>query len=296
MVQQTRPSVEQKPNHRVSVDMRDLMRVGARPSFLDYLVALWDYRQFIFYDARARVQSGHQNDRLGSAWLILTPLFNGAVYFLIFGLLLNTSRGIENFIAYLVIGVFLFQISSRSINGAARTIQGNRNVIQAFKFPRATLPVAVNVREVFANIPVILTMLVIIIAVPPVEVISWRWLLLIPILALQFVFNLGVGLILARLCNDFHDFTNVIPFFMRLWLYASAVFFSIDRFVDQPVVVDIMKANPLYRVLDMARDCLIYNAVPSWDSWIILAVWALAAVAFGFAYFWNAEETYGREQ
>lgn len=295
MVQQARPSSVEKKTRHVSVDMRGLSRVGARPSFLDYLVALWDYRQFIFYDARARVQSGHQNDRLGSAWLILTPLFNGAVFFLIFGIILNTSRGIENFIAYLVIGVFLFQISSRAIGGAARSIQGSRNVIQAFKFPRATLPVALNVREMFANVPAIITMLVIIIAIPPVEEISWRWFLLIPILGLQFVFNLGVGLILARLCNDFHDIGNIVPFVIRLWLYASAVFFSIDRFVDQPIVVDIMKANPLYRVLDMARDSLIYSAVPSWDSWIILTLWALAAIAFGSVYFWKAEESYGRE-
>lgn len=296
MVQQTQGPNTGRKSKRLSVDMRDLNRVGARPTFLDYLVALWDYRQFIIYDARARVQNGHQNDRLGSAWLILTPLLNGAVYFLIFGVLLNTSRGIENFIAYLVIGVFLFQISNRSIGGAARSIQGSRNVIQAFKFPRATLPVALNVREVFANIPVIITMLVIIIAIPPVEGISWRWLLLVPILALQFVFNMGVGLIVARLCNDFHDVVNVIPFIMRLWLYGSAVFFSIDRFVQQPVIVEIMKANPLYRVLDMARDCLIYSAVPSWESWVILALWALAAIAFGSVYFWRAEETYGREQ
>lgn len=280
---------------RVSIDMRGLSRVGARPPFLDYLVALWDYRQFIFYDARARVQSGHKDDRLGSVWLVLTPLFTGAVFYLIFGLILNTSRGIENFIGFLVIGVFLFQMSSRSIRGASRSIQANRNVIQAFKFPRATLPVALNIREILANVPVIITMLAIILVVPPVEEVSWRWLLLAPILALQFVFNLGMGLILARLCNAYHDITNVIPFLMRIWFYTSGVFFSIDRFVEQPLIVEVMKINPLFNVLDMARDCLLYATLPPWQSWVLLSVWALGAIAFGMMYFWQAEESYGRE-
>lgn len=280
---------------RVSIDMRGLSRVGARPPFLDYLVALWDFRQFIFYDARARVQSGHKDDRLGSVWLVLTPLFTGAVFYLIFGLILNTSRGIENFIGFLVIGVFLFQMSSRSVRGAARSIQANRNVIQAFKFPRATLPVALNIREILANVPVIITMLAIILVVPPVEEVSWKWFLLLPILALQFVFNLGVGLILARLCTTYHDITNVVPFLMRIWFYTSGVFFSIDRFVEQPVIVEVMKINPLFNVLDMARDCLLYATLPSWQSWALLSVWALIAIAFGMMYFWQAEESYGRE-
>ncbi|MGO2541938.1 MAG: ABC transporter permease, partial [Specibacter sp.] len=93
--------------HDVPVDLSQLKRVGARPPFLDYLVQLWDFRQFIYYDARARVQSGTRSDKLGSAWLILNPVFNGLTYFLVFGLLLNTSKGIPNFIGYLVIGVFM---------------------------------------------------------------------------------------------------------------------------------------------------------------------------------------------
>jgi teichoic acid transport system permease protein len=42
----------------VAVNTRKLSRVGARPAFLDYRVRLWDFREFIFYDARARVLNG----------------------------------------------------------------------------------------------------------------------------------------------------------------------------------------------------------------------------------------------
>ena len=77
----------------LAVDMRRLTRVGARPGFLDYLVQLWDFREFIYYDARARVQSGTRRDRLGSAWLLLNPIFNGLTYYVIFGL--SCSRQAE---------------------------------------------------------------------------------------------------------------------------------------------------------------------------------------------------------
>ena len=278
----------------LSVDFRRLQRVGARPGFVDYLIKVWDYRHFISYDARARVQSGNRRDRLGSIWLILNPVLNGLTYYLIFGLLLQTGAGIENFIGYLVIGIFLFQFSSRSITNGARSIQQNRAVIQAFSFPRATLPIAVNMRELFANIPVLIVMVLIVMVLPPTEEVTWRWLLIVPALALQWIFNLGVGLILARVISKVNDVVHLLSFALRALMYASAVFYSYERFIDHPVLLQIVQLNPLFNVLDIVRDCLLYAQVPAWQSWAILASWAFGALAIGAVYFWRAEETYGR--
>ena len=278
----------------LSVDFRRLQRVGARPGFVDYLIKVWDYRHFISYDARARVQSGNRRDRLGSIWLILNPVLNGLTYYLIFGLLLQTGAGIENFVGYLVIGIFLFQFSSRSITNGARSIQQNRAVIQAFSFPRATLPIAVNMRELFANIPVLIVMVLIVMVLPPTEEVTWRWLLILPALALQWIFNLGVGLILARVISKVNDVVHLLSFALRALMYASAVFYSYERFIDHPVLLQIVQLNPLFNVLDIVRDCLLYAQVPDWQSWAILASWAFGALAIGAVYFWRAEETYGR--
>ncbi|WP_028279905.1 ABC transporter permease [Arthrobacter sp. H5] len=278
------------------VDTRGLIRVGARPGFLDYLVQLWDHREFIFYDAKARVQSGNRRDRLGSAWLILNPVFNGLTFYLIFGLLLQTGRGIANFIGYLIIGVFIFQLSSRAITNGARSIQSNRAVIQAFNFPRAALPIAVNIRELLAGVPVILAMLVLILLFPPGEEITGLWLFVVPALLLQMVFNLGVGLVLARVISTINDVTHLLSFALRVWMYSSAVFFSFDNLIVNETVLAIVKLNPLYLVLDIMRDSVLYAMVPEWQSWAVLTVWALGAVILGFIFFWKAEESYGREQ
>jgi teichoic acid transport system permease protein len=278
-----------------SVNLRDLHRVGARPPFLDYLVSLWDYRHFIYYDAQSRVQTGNEQDRLGRAWLVLSPLLNGLMFYLIMGVLLKSGGGIVNFISFLIIGVFLFQMSSRSISSSSRVISANKNVIHAFQFPRASLVVAANVRELLSNIPVLITMLILVIILPPSEEISWRWLLLIPIVMLQFLFNLGIGLILARVVAAFNDANQLISYAMRLWMYASCMFFSIDRFNGMPLVKTLMEYNPLYNVLHLARECLLFGSIGSWQAWTILTLWALAALAVGAVFFWKGEETYGRE-
>ena len=50
----------------------------------------------------------------------------------------------------------------------------------------------------------------------------------IPALLLQTVFNVGVGLLVARLGSQVNDFSQLLPFLMRTWLYVSGVLFSIQ--------------------------------------------------------------------
>jgi teichoic acid transport system permease protein len=279
----------------LSVDMRRLTRVGSRPGFLDYLVQLWDFRQFIFYDARARVRSGTRRDRLGSAWLLLNPVFNGLTYYIIFGILLRTSGGIVNYVGYLVTGIFVFQFSAGAITSVARSIQSNRSIVQAFNFPRAALPIGANLREELAAVPLIIAMLLIVIVLPPVELIGPLWLLIIPALALMSIFNLGVGLVLARIISRVNDVAHLVPFVIRLWMYGSAIFYSYDRFITHPVLLELVKLNPLFNVIDIVRDCVLYNRLPEWQSWAALGVFALGALMIGLVFFWQGEESYGRE-
>lgn len=279
----------------MSVDMRKLSRVGSRPGFLDYLVQLWEYRQFIFYDARARVQTGTRKDRLGSAWLLLNPVFNGLTYYVIFGLLLNTSGGIENFIGYLVVGIFMFQFSAGAITEGARSIRNGKSVVQAFNFPRAALPIGANIRELMSAVPLVLGMLLLIVVLPPSEPIGWHWVFIVPALLLQFLFNLGIGMILARIISIVHDVTHLLPFAIRAWMYGSAVFYSYERFVHEPTLLAIMKFNPLFNVIDIVRSCVLYDRLPAWESWATLGVVAMTALMVGFVFFWQGEETYGRD-
>lgn len=285
------------------MEIANLLPVLARPPFPEYLRRLWARRFFIAADARARVDAASRATLLGKVWLVLNPLLDAVVYFVIFGLILNSSRGIPNFVGYLIIGVFLFQWTTKCLTQGSRSITGGRALIRAFAFPRAALPVATVTRVTLQFIPALLTMLVIILAIPwvmpmlngnPVEVhVGWRWLLVPMVLALQLAMNLGLAFVAARVCARIPDLQQVITILCRFWLYTSAVFFSIDRFEAVPWLQTVMHLNPMYLVLDMVRDCLLYGVTPSWTSWVLLGVWSIGLLAVGSLVFWMAEERYG---
>ncbi|GAB2892658.1 ABC transporter permease [Neomicrococcus lactis] len=278
-----------------SIDPAKLLRVGARPGFWAYLKEIWRYRSFIYFDSQARVAAGHDEDRLGKVWLVLNPILNGATYYFVFGLLLGTGSGVPNFLGYLIIGTFMFRFTTQGIISGARSINNNKSVVQAFNFPRATLPVAANLREFMANVPAYVVMIILILAIPPVEKITWLWLLFIPLVAVQFLFNLGLSLVLARIVTRFSDFIHIISFGTRIWLYLSAVFFAADRFADHPVLMAFMHANPMYCVLEIARDALLYGTLPALNRWLVLIAWTVVLLIIGSWVFWRAEESYGRE-
>ena len=269
--------------------------VGRRPALGPYLIALWDRRHFIWADSRARVSSGTRGMILGKGWLVLKPVLDAGVYLVIFGMILKTNRGIENFVGYLLVGVMMFGFTARCLSSGANSISAGRNLVRSFPFPRVSLPIAAVLREILNFIPGILTLMVLVLVFPPHANLSWRWGLFPAILALQIVFNLGISMIAARLVAHVRDLANVISFLTRFWLYGSAVFFSFERFVEHPTALTIMRANPLFVVLDMTRDVLLYAKTPALSSWLTLTAWALGIILAGFVYFWQAEESYGKE-
>jgi teichoic acid transport system permease protein len=276
------------------VTLGNLSRVGARPPLGQYVRLLWARRHFLWADARAKVASGTRQSLLGKAWLVLNPLIDGAVYFLIFGLLMKNAKDIDNFVGYLLIGVFLFQFTTQSINGGARSVQSGKNLIRAFTFPRAALPISVVLRNLLNLGPTLVTLAALIYFMPPAEEYTWRIALVAGALALQVMFTTGLSLLVARWAAALPDITNLIGMVMRVWLYASAVFFSFDNLVEDPDIQVWLEANPMFIVLDIVRDCVLYATTPDPMRWVWLGGWAVGMLLIGFVTFWQAEESYGR--
>lgn len=270
-----------------------LRPVGGRPDLSTYLRQLWARRHFIYADSRTKAFSGHRDMLLGNVWLIGVPLLQGLVYFIIFGLILQTTRGIENFPGFLIVGIFLFRFTAACLNQGVGVMAASRGLTSAFSFPRAAIPISVVVRQTLSMAPVLATMVVLLLVIPPGTQVTPTWLLFPVVFALQVSFNAGVVFYMARLGAAVPDFKHVMSFLARFWFYASGVFFSIERFVSEGVWLAIFQGNPLYLVLDMSRDLLLYDTVPETGSWLILSVWAVITPVMGFWYFWQGEESYG---
>jgi teichoic acid transport system permease protein len=271
-----------------------LASISARPGLRQYLRQIWARRHFLVAFSNARMTSLYSRTRLGQLWQLITPLLNAGVYLLLFGVLLNTSRGVDNFVAFLVIGVFIFNFTQRSVRHGADSVSRNLGLIRALHFPRATLPLAYTLTELQQLVGAMVVMAGVVLFTG--EPITLRWLLVPVAVALQSVFNAGVALIAARAVAEAPDLNKVLPFFLRTWLYMSGVFYSIPvqagRFPDWVRVV--LEVNPAAVYIDLVRTALLTEHDPLPYSWPLAAGWAVVALVIGFIYFWRAESLYGR--
>ncbi|MER6995502.1 ABC transporter permease [Streptomyces sp. NPDC000410] len=272
---------------------------GARPGLVEYVRQLWGRRHFILAFSQAKLTAQYSQAKLGQLWQVATPLLNALVYYLIFGLILDANRGLstEVYIPFLVTGVFVFTFTQTSVLAGVRAISNNLGLVRALHFPRASLPISFALQQLQQ---LLFSMIVlVVVAVGFGSFPSLSWLLVVPALALQFVFNVGLALAMARLGSKTPDLAQLMPFVLRTWMYGSGVMFSIPIMLqDQPAwIADILMYNPAAIYMDLIRFALIdgYGSenLPS-HVWLAGLGWALFVGAVGFVYFWKAEERYGR--
>lgn len=301
------PNFELGPQRVVQMDGNALVRVGARPTLLQYVRNIWRFRHFLAYDAHARTSSQNNLDSMGRVWMVLNPVLQAAVYFFIFGYILETHRGVTNFLGYLIIGVLTFRFITGAVTSGSNSIANNQQVVQAFNFPRACLPISSAVRELFATVPTFVVMALLVYFIGDYQigdmdrapiVISWKWLMFFPAIFLALLVMTGLSLILARLVANYNDVKHIITIGTRLWFYASAVIFAVDRFAERghEWMTPVMNHNPAFCVLDIIRDAWLYDGVGEPYRWIVLAAWGVGAMVIGLIVFWRGEETYGRER
>lgn len=274
------------------IDEFGLVSASKIPPLSKYLKQTWQRRDFIMELARARNTAEYSDSLLGRIWQLLTPLLNAAIYFFIFGILLGTKKGIENYTTFLVAGVFVFNFMQVAVTIAANALPKNQLLIQAIHFPKLVLPLAAVVQQIQQYLVSLAVLIVIVLLTG--EPVTLMWLAMPVVLILQILFTTGLGLIFARWGANTRDIKQLLPFFTRTWRYVSGVFFSITVFTATFAdwVSTALVLNPGAVYIDLVRDSLMTSQTNEPIIWIMGVFWALLFFLVGLIYFYRGERKY----
>ena len=106
----------------IEVDVQGLKRLQSRPPVHEYLQDIWKTRNFILLNAKTSANRNGRDTFLGRIWIVLDPLMQTAFYGFIFGLVLQVSRGMDNFPGFLAIGVVFFRIATRGLTSGTNLV------------------------------------------------------------------------------------------------------------------------------------------------------------------------------
>ncbi len=260
-------------------------RFGTIAAAGGYIHRLWERREFAWYLAMGNLKARNASTGLGLFWWVLNPLLLGAVYYIVFGIIVPVGRDL----AYLLSGMFAFYYTTTSVTGGANSILSNARLLVNVSFPRLILPVVAIIE---AGVGFLASLVALYAIIGPIQFLftgeaTWPglttvWLLPI-IFVIHTVFNLGLAALAGRIAVPFRDVNNLIPYLLRLWLYLSPIIYGpafIAR-LEEPWAT-VYRLNPMVPILGVYRTALLgYPFVPS--ELLGSAVWAvgLGVVAIG---------------
>ena len=107
-----------------------------------------------------------------------------------------------------------------------------------------------------------------------------HWLLIVPILILQSVFNTGLAMIMARIGAKTTDMAQLMPFVIRTWMYLSGVFWAVSTFTAKAPhwAAVMLNMNPALIFNDLMRYAMMTTVPASIlpaHVWLITLGWAL---------------------
>ena len=258
---------------------------------------MWARRDFVVAMPMEEVRSTHQNTLLGNVWHLGNPMLSVGVYYLVFGVILEANRGIDNYILWLMVGVFTFGLTQRTVLGGATSIAANQGLMRAIRFPRALLPVSVVISRLL-TFGFELSVLAVV-ALLTGEGISWRWLVLPAVLARALgaqprrrVLRRPPQRRVPRRPADHPVRLPAADLRLRRDVPARGV--PVERRDARRSCARIINLNPLVVIIEMYRWVFLGTAVelrPPGPGRRWCRSWSCVA---GFAYFRGAEHRYGR--
>lgn len=240
-------------------------------------------RQLVLKDIKLK----YRRSFLGYLWSILNPLMIMVIMVIVFSNMFRSD--IESFPVYLIIGQTLFNFMSESTTQAIFSITGNAALLKKTYVPKYVFTVS-KITSAFVNTLFAMGALVVVFVVCGVT--PNIYYLLIPLILLQeYIFCLGLGMLLAQSSVFFRDIQYIYNALITAWMYLTPMFYPITLLPDTLRRL-VMTLNPMYFYITEFRQIVLENRMP--DPYLLVAgtVAALVVLVVGTGAFLKTQDKF----
>ncbi|KZK25769.1 MULTISPECIES: ABC transporter permease [Delftia] len=255
---------------------------------LAMLRALWAYRGFVWSSVMREFHGKYRESLLGAFWSVANPLTMIIIYTVVFGQLMRpTLPGHEQmpfaFSIYLCAGVTTWGLFSEMLMRLNSVFLEHGNLIKKSNFPRICLPVIVTISSLI-NFGIVFFLYLVFLAIighwP-----GWSLLALIPLLALQLLFTLGLGVLLGTLNVFFRDVGQLTGVVLQFWFWLTPIVYTLPALPQQ--VRDAMRFNPMHPLIAAYQQIFLDKTTPDFGSLLPLCGLTMIFIFMGAKFFLN---------
>lgn len=268
------------------------MDILKKEGFEHFIKMFKKYRNLLSELTRKNVKLKYRDSWLGVFWSFLQPLLNMIVLSVVFGNIFGSDRKfIVCYPVYLFTGRLLFEFFTSSTKRALTSFRSNAPIIKKVYVPKYMYPVS-GILSNFVTFAISILCYVcvwIFFKATGIQggngltINGYALLFFIP-MAILLVFVVGVGLILSVLQVYFRDVEYIWDVFCTLLFYCIPIIYPLQQ-ITTPWIQIVIKINPLYSMLELFRQCVLYCQPMSWKLLLYALAWAFGTLLIGILIF-----------
>ncbi|SFA76563.1 lipopolysaccharide transport system permease protein [Acetitomaculum ruminis DSM 5522] len=217
--------------------------------------------------------------RLMELWNVANPL----LYMIIMTAFYSTLflHDIENYPLFFLIGIIHYNFFNGITSGAINSLADNKNFLLTTRLPNNVF----LLEKVYSRIiylfyqSIALVILLIYFRIP----VNLSLLCIIPILLVAVFLHTGIGKFLAVWGVLFPDIDYIYSIITTIIFFASGLMYPLSKL--SVAARQVIVLNPLFLLVDMTRDCVLYARMPELNSMIKLILTTAFVYVFGTIYF-----------
>lgn len=259
------------------------------PGLLAGLREILAHRELLWALGIREVRVRYKQSLLGIAWAAIQPLTMMFIFTVVFGRFARLpSEGVP-YPVFSYAALLPWNFFSSAVSSAIASVAGGGALIKKVYFPRAVLPLSSMLTSAvdFLVSAGVFGLLLVYYGVR----VGWHALYVLPLLALQLTFMVGISLLLGAFNAYYRDVRYVLPIALQVWLYATPVVWSMSLVPAQYRTL-YAALNPMAAVIEGWRAAVLRGSAP--DAALVAAAAATAGVVLltGYHYFHYVERNF----
>ena len=232
----------------------------------------------LFYFIKKDIKSKYAGSGLGVAWTILMPLIQIVLYWFVFSGIMKARPYANTQTPYIffLLSTFFFWLSfSEGLMRASYALVENAEIVKKISFPIVLLPITVTVSSYVLNV---IGFLIFIFFYTVTTAVNPLILAVIPVLFLQFIFSVGMGMLLSALLPYVRDIGQILGHVLMGMFFLSPIIYSIEAVPAKMKVI--LYCNPItYFASSYHRIILLKELPPMEFVWVILIVSVVSLIS-----------------
>lgn len=232
------------------------------------------------------IKSQNKSNYLGTAWELLNPSIQIAIYWFVFGTIRQRAPieigGMEvPFFAWLLAGFFLWIFFYQATIQGSKSIYSRLRMLSKMNFPMSVIPNFVIFSKFYIHLFMLIISIILLQFMGYFINIYYLQFLYFIIAAFCLIFSISlITSTLSTMIRDVHMFLNAT---LRMMLYLSGVLWPITLLSDFPLIMKLMKLNPLLYLIEGYRSAFFGTGWYFIEHWqYSLYFWGLVIVLFLF--------------